>query len=497
MKETQRLHPLLEDSEFSLDDVIFVPREIPDFELRGISTESKLTKSITLKNPLLSSPMDTVTDARMAILMAREGGIGVIHFNFPTISAQAFEVEKVRRFEAGFVLDPLVLGIDANVGDVFDSAEKNGFFSYPVTEDGTRNSPLVGIVTRRDVRYEEDRLKGVKSVMTTRDKLVTARREDTLDKKDVRLANEIIRKRNLDTLLIVDDKDRVVALVTDSDLSKNDRYPNATKDENHQLKVLAAIESRLERAKDRVGVLVDAGVSGFVVDARNIYRDHLEIAEYIKRNFKDVDVILGNVVDGKVVRDVLDEMGDYVDAFRVGIGTGEVCTTSEDLGLGRPMGSSVYDVAKVLELNKRKYGHMGLISDGGIKGPHHILKAFFLGADGVMMGSGLAGLDESPGEAIWSAEHERMEKKVRGMGSASAIAERAGSSRYMLSEVVDRFPEGIEKQVPYMGSGERYVRKLFNGVRQAMQGLGALDIDMLREVGYLIPASRALSKGSL
>ncbi|MFH0937326.1 MAG: IMP dehydrogenase [Candidatus Daviesbacteria bacterium] len=494
-----KLHQSLLDSEFTLDDIVFPPLEIPNFEWKDVDLTTKLTKNLTLKSPLMSSPMDTVTGSEMAILMALLGGIGVIHYNFPTLEDQIREVEKVRRFEAGFVLNPVVLNKNATVGTVFEAADKNGFFSYPITLDGTLKTPMIGFVTRRDVRYQEDLGKSVLEVMTPKAKLIVAHKRNTLDKNDIRAANKIIRDHNLDTLPIVDDQFRVVALVTDSDLSKDEKYPVATKDQNQQLKVLVAVESRLKTAQERIMAAKAAGASGIVVDARNIFQDHLEIAKWSKKHAPDLEVILGNVVTKEVVVEAMKYVGKFIDAFRIGMGTGETCVTTESLGLGRSLGSAVYEVAQALIPFKKKFGHIGLIADGGIKTPHHIVGALMLGSDCAMMGSELAGLEESPIRAEYNSERQQMIKTVRGMGSVEAIREKAGANRYMVTETaaLDRFPEGIKKTIAYKGAGEPYLKMLIAGIRQAFHGLGYKNIGQLQTKGIAYLGRKAISKGTL
>lgn len=496
----EKLHPSLQNSEFTLDDIVFPPFMIPDFEWKDIDLTTKLTERITLKIPLVSSPMDLVTEHRMAILMALMGGIGVIHYNFPTIDHQMKEVEKVRKFEAAFVRDPLVLGKEAQVGDVFKAAEKNGFFSYPITENGKLDSPMVGFVSRRDVRYQEDLSRSILEVMTQRDHLIVAHRANTLDINDIKAANQIIRTHNLDTLPIIDDDNKVVALVTDSDLSKDKRYPNATKDENKQLKVLVAVESRLDSAKERILAARNFGASGIVVDSRNIFDDHLKIAEWTKKETPELDVIIGNLVTKEVTDDAMAGVGNFIDALRLGIGGGEVCSTTEKFGIGRALASSLCEVSDALKPYRRVLGFKGLIADGGIKMyPYHIIGALMLGANAVMMGTELAGLDESPGKVEYDPETRRMIKHIRGMGSQEVIDERAGANRYMIDQnnKEERMAEGIKKAIPYKGSGEENITKLFVGVRQAMHGLGHKNIEDLYQNGRIYPAKRAVSKGTL
>lgn len=493
----KKLHLSLLQTEFSLDDIVFPPLKIPNFEWNQVDLTTKLTERIILKIPLISSPMDTVTGSKMAILLALQGGIGVIHYNFPTIEDQMREVEKVRRFETAFVRNPIVLDKNATIGMVFENASRYGFFSFPVTEDGTLETPLIGFVSRRDVRYQENMDLNIQKVMTPRHRLITAHKKDTLDKNDIRAANKIIRENNLDTLPIVDSRNRIIAIVTDSDLSKDKRYPLATKDTNKQLKVLVAVESRFEAAKERIKMASQAGACGIVVDARNIFKDHLQIAKWTKKEFPQLDVILGNIVTGKVVSLALTEAGKSIDAFRVGIGTGEVCTTTESLGIGRALGSALYEIDSVIK--KFKFGHVGIIADGGIKTPRHIIGALTLGANAVMLGSMLAGLEESPILADYDSERDRLVKRVRGMGSPEAIRERAGSNRYMVSQnlISNRFPEGVAKTIPYRGSGEEYILMLITGIRQAMHGLGHCNLRELYDDGYILPAKKAASKGIL
>lgn len=498
--ERGKLHPALQNQEFTLDSVIFPPCKIPCLELADIDLMSRLTERITLKTPLISSPMDTVTGSDMAILMASQGGIGAIHFNYPTIEDQMREVEKVRRFEAGFIRNPQVLGVHDKVGDVYERAKENGFFTYPITEDGTLATPMVGIVKNSDVRYRENMDQPISQVMTLREQMVVAHAKDTLDKNDIRAANAIIRQRNLETLPIVDDEFKIVALVTDRDLQKDIQYPLATKDKNKQLKVLVAVESRLNLARERIIAARDTGASGIIIDARNVFADHLNIARFARKEAPDLDVIVGNVVMPEVAQMILEEVGECIDALRVGIGTGEVCITTEELGIGRPLGSSLYDIDKVVRRYTEQTGrYIGMIADGGIKYSRHIVAALMLGAHAVMMGSELAGLDASPVKDVWDANRRMRVKKARGMGSAAVINERAGSNRYMLTgtQVNERVAEGIEKTVPYKGPGDQYISLLFSGVRQSLHGLGHRNLEEAYKDGYLIPAVKAESKGSL
>ena len=493
-----KLHPQLKNKEFSYKDITLVPYRLPDFEREEVDLTAFFTKKIKLKTPIVSSPMDTVTESRMAILMALFGGIGVIHYNFLTIEEQLDEARKVKRFEAAFVRNPICLGPDNTVGDVYKINEEYGFFSTPITEDGTLNSKLIGIITHRDVRYLEKMNVPLKKIMTPKEKLVTAHRKNTLDKNDIYEVNRIIKKHNLDTLPIVDDKFRLVALVTDSDLQKNDNFPLATKDNNKQLRVFIAIESRMDLAEKRVKQAVEAGfgIDGVVVDAGIIYRKQLEIAKSIKKNFPELEVVLGNVCSGKMLRDVLKDGARFIDGLRVGVGPGAACITQQELGTGRSQASAVYDCAETVKKLKSKYGPMPLIADGGIKilddgskRPADITKALALGVQTVMVGSVLAGLEESPGEKEYDDENERMIKKYRGMGSVGAM-QRRSAVRYGIDKVKVRVAEGKEIKVPYRGSGYDFLPRLIAGVKQSFQKQGFRNILELQKHVDIRPISR-------
>jgi IMP dehydrogenase len=512
----KEIHPQLKCNEFSLDDVLIPPAsKPPEFDPSVVDTTARLTKKITLKFPIIGSPMDTVTGPEMAIFLAEMGGIAVIpqaklnirQTHQQSVESQAQQIAIVRRERAGFVLEPKVLGPKATVLDVIKGEQEFGYSSYPVTKDGTTKTSIIGIITGADVQdvdASEYNLP-VRKVMTPRAKLVYAKREETLDINDIRAANRIIRARKLDTLPILDNEDRVVALVTRSDIKKDDKFPLATKDQNKQLQVLAAVESRPQLAIPRIEAIANSGIAGIVIDSRNIYGGYKEIAAYAKKQNPDLDVIVGNIVHPNVLRVVLEEAGGLIDAFRVGIGTGEVCTTSEDLGVGRAMGSALNDLNKAFneEINKNdRYGYIGFIPDGGIKFPRH----FFISAiliknfAGVMMGSYLAGFDQSASPKIQREPGVNV-KSVRGMGSAGAIEDRfgPGSSRYG-QERIDpskRYPEGIQKDIPAIGDGHPHLERFRSGVQTAMQSVGAKNIEELYQIAVVNTVSKAASKGTL
>jgi len=491
-----KLHPDLQNKEFWYKDITLIPNRLPDFERDRVDLTTYFTKRLKLKTPFVSSPMDTVTEGEMAILMALLGGIGVIHYNFLTIDEQIEEVEKVKRFEAGFVFNPVVLSPQNTVKDVYGVNDKYGFFSVPITEDGTLNSKLSGIVTHRDIRYRKDMETKLKEVMTPREKLIVAKKSETVDKNDLQAANGILRKNNLDTLIIIDIDNRVVALVADSDIRKNEQFPLATKDENKQLRTFIAAESRFKIAKERIGKGYDAGLNGVIIDASVVFKEQLEIAKYCKENFPNLEIVLGNVDSAEMVEKILKEGSEYCDALRVGIGPGAACITQQELGTGRAQASAVWDCAQEAKKLEPKYGFMPIIADGGIKipdiigqdvaKPGDITKALALGAQTVMMGSLLAGLDESPGEKEFDYEENRMVKKYRGMGSIEAM-EKRGALRYGIEKMRIKIPEGKVIKVPYRGSGYDFIPELIAGVKQSLQKQGFKNIKELQEEADIRP----------
>jgi len=491
-----KLHSDLQNKEFWYKDITLITNRLPDFERDEVDLTTIFTKRIRLKTPFVSAPMDTVTEAEMAIVMALYGGIGVIHYNFPTIDRQIEEAEKVKKFEAGFVFNPVVLSSQNNIGDVCRVNEKYGFFSVPVTADGTLNSKLLGIVTHRDIRYRTDMAAKLSEVMTPRDKLIVAKKSETIDKDDLDLANKIIKQNNLDTLIVVDEQDRVAALVTDSDLRKNEQYPLATKDENKQLRTFIAVESRLNLAKERIARASAAEIDGIVIDASVVFKEQIEIAKFAKENFPDLDVVLGNVGSADMVKEIMEQGFPYCDAIKIGIGPGAACITQQELGTGRAQASAVWDCAQEAKRLEPKYGFMPLIADGGIKivdvagagiaKPGDIGKALALGAQTVMMGSVLAGLDEAPGEQEFDYKENMMVKKYRGMGSLEAM-ESTSAVRYAVDRQKVRIPEGVVTKVPYRGSGYDFLPKLIVGVKQSLQKQGFRNIKQLQEEADIRP----------
>ncbi len=489
-----KLHSDLKNKEFWYKDITLIPNRLPDFERDEVDLTTNFTKKIVLKTPLVSSPMDTVTEAEMAILMALHGGIGVIHYNFPTIDQQIKEVEKVKRFQAGFVFNPVVLSPENKIKDVYDINEKYGFFSVPITEDGTLNTKLIGIVTHRDVRYRKDIETKLREVMTPKERLIVAKKSETIDKKDILAAEKILRKHNLDTLPIIDEEEKIIALVTDSDIRKIEKYPLSTRNENHQLRVFIAVESRLVLAKERIKKAIEFDVDGIVIDASVVFKEQLEIAKWAKKNFPKLEVVVGNVDSAQMVEKILKEAANFVDALRVGIGPGSACITQQRLGTGRAQASAVWECAQTVKKLESKYGFIPIIADGGIKVPDSeeinepgdITKALALGAQTVMMGFLLAGLDESPGEKEFDYQENKMVKKYRGMGSLEAMEQRS-AVRYAVDKTKIKIAEGIVIKVPYRGSGYDFLPKLIAGIKQSFQKQGFKNIKELQEEADIRP----------
>lgn len=524
-----KLHLDLVGKEFWYDDITLVPNRLPDFERSEVDLTTYFTKHIKIKTPFVSSPMDTVTGSEMAILMALMGGIGVIHYNYPKIDDHIREVERVKRFEAAFVKNPIVLSPEKTVGDLYEIAREYGFYSFPITQDGTPKTKLVGIVTRRDVRYIDDMSIPLEKIMT-KDRLIVANKRDTLDKNDIKITNKIIKENNLDTLPIVDDDYKLVAIVTDSDIQKDKRFTLATKDDNKQLRVFIAVESRLDLAKERIGKAYDADVDGIVTDAGVAFKEQLVISKYCKENFPQMEIVLGNVDSAEMVRSIIKESSKYCDALKVGIGPGYACITQQQLGTGRSQGSAVLDCAQEAKRLERKYGFTPTIADGGIRTldlyeklfdnwfkqkkreelekdlykvesiselsetskPGDITKALSLGSCSAMIGSRLAGLDESPGEKEFDDEKGMMIKKFRGMGSLEAMEGRS-AERYGYNigkKDVVKVAEGIVTKVPYMGSGYDFIPRLIEGVKQSFQKQGFRTIQELQEYADIRPMPR-------
>lgn len=440
----------------TFDDVLLVPAK-SEVLPREVEVYSQLTKNIKLNIPIISSGMDTVTEARMAIAMAREGGLGVIHKNM-SIERQANEIDKVKRSEHGIIVDPIYLSPENILQDAHDLMEKYHISGVPVTD----NQKLVGIITNRDLRFETDLSRKISDCMT-REHLITAPVGTSLED-----AKELLRKHRIEKLPLVDDKGRLKGLITIKDIEKALKYPNSAKDSKGRLLVAAAVGVGADMM-DRIEAIVAAKVDVIVVDtAHGHSRGVLEAVKYIKNKYPSVDLIAGNVATAEATRDLI-EAG--VDAVKVGIGPGSICTTRVIAGIGVPQITAVYDCSAV----GRQY-NVPIIADGGIKYSGDVAKAIAAGANIVMIGNLFAGTEESPGETI--IYQGRSYKVYRGMGSLGAMAE-GSKDRYFQENMDKLVPEGIEGRVPYKGSLADTVFQLVGGLRAGMGYCGVRNIDEL------------------
>mmetsp|Transcript_21759 Transcript_21759/g.65388 ORF Transcript_21759/g.65388 Transcript_21759/m.65388 type:complete len:545 (-) Transcript_21759:177-1811(-) len=453
---------------YTYDDIICLPGHIT-FGVHEVTLESHVTRKIKLKTPIVSSPMDTVTESRMAIAMALQGGLGVIHTNL-SMEDQVQEVLKVKKFRNGFIMDPVCIQPTMLLSELDQLRRRCGFTGFPVTEDGKMGSKLMGLITERDTDFMANRdTLSVGEVMTAVKDLITA-------KEGVELAdaNRIIRTTKKGKLPIVTDAGNLVALVTRTDLKKQADYPLATKDEKGSLMVAAAVGTRASD-RDRVRALVAAGVDAIVVDSsQGDSTFQHDILRWMKQEFPGLQVIGGNVVTQRQAKHLI-ECG--VDALRVGMGIGSICTTQEVCACGRAQASAVYNVARLA----RAYG-VPVLADGGISSPGHIVKALCMGAGVAMCGSLLAGTEETPGEYFYSDDGTRL-KLYRGMGSIDAM--RKGSDdRYFGTASSVKVAQGVSGSVQDKGSMHRYIPYLVQGLRHGMQDIGSKSVDELREKLY-------------
>ncbi len=458
----------------TFDDVLLVPR-YSDVLPRDVDLRSRLTRKLTLNIPLLSSAMDTVTEARLAIAMAQEGGIGIIHKNM-TIAQQASEVRKVKKHESVIVKDPVTVGPNAKLQDLLSMADEYGYSGFPVVEGET----LVGIVTGRDMRFQPDHSDTVEAIMTPRDKLVTV-----LEGTDLDTIKSKLQENRIEKILVVDKDFHLRGLVTVRDIEKARTYPNAAKDSDGRLLVGAAVGTGPE-TPERVAALVEAGVDALVVDtAHGHSKGVIDRVRWVKEHYPELQVIGGNIATGDAAV-ALAEAG--ADAVKVGIGPGSICTTRVVTGVGVLQITAVSNVAEALA----PYD-IPLIADGGIRYSGDIAKAIVAGASTVMLGSMLAGTEESPGEV--ELFQGRTYKAYRGMGSMGAMSQSQGSSdRYFQSkeEGVEKLvPEGIEGRVAYKGQMSAIVHQMMGGLRASMGYTGCHNIDEMRTLPEFVKITGA------
>lgn len=458
----------------TFDDVLLLP-QASDFTPNEIDLTTNLTKTIKLNIPLMSSAMDTVTEANMAIAIAREGGIGIIHKNM-TIEAQAAEVDKVKRSENGVIANPFSLSKDHTLKDADELMGRYKISGVPICDN---DNVLIGIITNRDLRFETDYTKKIADVMTS-ENLVTAPEGTTLED-----AQRILSKRKIEKLPIVDSENHLKGLITIKDIEKAIRYPNSARDKNGRLLAGAAI-GVTDDALERVRAVVDAGVDVLTLDSAHGHsKNIINKVKEIKAVFPHVPIIAGNIATGEAALALI-EAG--ADCLKVGIGPGSICTTRVVAGIGAPQITAVYDVAQVA----KKYG-IPVIADGGIKYSGDITKAIAAGADVCMMGSLFAGCDEAPGD--FEIYQGRRFKTYRGMGSLAAM-ECGSKDRYFQSGSKKLVPEGVEGRVPYKGPLSDTVFQLLGGLRSGMGYCGTPTISDLKENGKFIRITGAGLKES-
>lgn len=448
------------------DDVLLEPaysQIIP----KDANTNTIFSKNISLKIPIVSAAMDTVTEATMAIAMAQEGGIGVIHKNM-SVEEQAAQVKQVKRAENGMILDPVTIMANATVKDALAMMKKYSIGGIPVVN---AQKVLVGIVTNRDLRFERNLRRPIEEVMT-KENLVT-----TTEFTDFEKAADILQKHKIEKLPVVDENYKLVGLITYKDIIKIKQRPNACKDKHGRLRVAAAVGTGQE-TKDRVKALVDAGVDALVVDtAHGHSKPVFEIAKYIKENYPMIDLIVGNIATAQAAKDLAKL---NIDGVKVGIGPGSICTTRIIAGIGVPQLSAVAEVAEAL-----KDSGIPVIADGGIRYTGDIVKALAAGASSIMAGSLFAGVDESPGQTI--IYEGRKFKTYRGMGSLDAM-EKGSKDRYFQGDEQDMkklVPEGIVGRVAYKGTLSEVVHQMIGGLKAGMGYTGSPDIETLQQAKFI------------
>jgi IMP dehydrogenase len=456
----------------TFDDVLLLPR-YSDFVPSEASTQTKLTKNINIKVPLVSAAMDTVTESRMAIALAEVGGIGIIHKN-NSVDEQVLEVKTVKKYESGVVRDPLTIESDKSIGELIQLTTELNISGMPVVDNGK----LKGIVTSRDFRYADNMDAQVSSIMTQYDQLITV--EEGTSQETVK---KLMHENRIEKVLVIDQSGALGGLVTMKDIEKSAEHPDATKDDSGSLMVGAALgtsSDTLERAK----ALYEAGVDLFIIDSAHGHsKNVIETIKIIKKEFPSIDVIGGNVATPE---GALELVKAGADAVKVGMGPGSICTTRIIAGIGVPQISAILDIKEALAKMD-----VGIIADGGIRFSGDIAKAIAAGADSVMLGGLFAGTEEAPGKV--ELFQGRSFKTYRGMGSIGAMTERQDANRYMQedTDAEKLVPEGIEGRVPYKGLVINVINQLIGGLRQSMGYIGCKTIDEVHKNSEFVEITNA------
>ena len=456
----------------TFDDVLLLPR-YSDFVPSEASTQTKLTKNINIKVPLVSAAMDTVTESRMAIALAEVGGIGVIHKN-NSIDEQVLEVKTVKKYESGVVRNPLTIESDKSIGELIQLTTELNISGMPVVDNGK----LKGIVTSRDFRYADNMDAQVSSIMTSYDQLITVEEGTSQE-----IVKKLMHENRIEKVLVIDQSGALGGLVTMKDIEKSAEHPDATKDDSGSLMVGAALgtsSDTLERAK----ALYEAGVDLFVIDSAHGHsKNVIETIKIIKKEFPSIDVIGGNVATPE---GAIELVKAGADAVKVGMGPGSICTTRIIAGIGVPQISAILDIKEALEKMD-----VGIIADGGVRFSGDIAKAIAAGADSVMLGGLFAGTEEAPGKV--ELFQGRSFKTYRGMGSIGAMTERQDANRYMQedTDAEKLVPEGIEGRVPYKGLVINVINQLIGGLRQSMGYIGCKTIDEVHKNSEFVEITNA------
>tara|TARA_B100000575_G_scaffold47819_1_gene34847 strand:- start:8258 stop:9721 length:1464 start_codon:yes stop_codon:yes gene_type:complete len=462
----------LKQKALTFDDVLLLP-SYSDFLPSDANTESKLSKNISLKIPLLSAAMDTVTESRMAIAIAEAGGIGIIHKN-NSIKEQASLVRSVKKYESGIVRDPVTISSKKSIGELKQLTSELSISGMPVVDDGN----LKGIVTSRDFRYAENMESDVSTIMTPLEKLVTVK--EGVSQTEVM---QLMYKNRIEKVLVLNDEDKLSGLVTMRDIENTAKNPDATKDDFGRLIVGAALGTDKDTF-ERAEALFNEGVDVFVIDSAHGHsKNVIETIKAIKQKFPSVDLVGGNIATADAAMELVKAGAD---AVKVGMGPGSICTTRIIAGIGVPQISAIFDVSTAL-----KNTEVAVIADGGIRFSGDIAKAIAAGADSVMLGSLFAGTEEAPGKV--ELFQGRSFKTYRGMGSIGAMTEREDANRYMQEDVAtDKLvPEGIEGRVPYKGLVLNVVNQLIGGLRQSMGYIGCKNISEMHKKSQFVEITNA------
>ena len=456
----------------TFDDVLLLPR-YSDFVPCEASTQTKLTKNINIKVPLVSAAMDTVTESRMAIALAEVGGIGIIHKN-NSIDEQVLEVKTVKKYESGVVRNPLTIESDKSIGELIQLTTELNISGMPVVDNGK----LKGIVTSRDFRYADNMDAKVSSIMTSHDQLITVKEGTSQE-----TVKKLMHENRIEKVLVIDQSGELGGLVTMKDIEKSAEHPDATKDDSGSLMVGAALGTSPDTL-DRAKALNQAGVDLFVIDSAHGHsKNVIETIKIIKKEFPSIDVIGGNVATPE---GAIELVKAGADAVKVGMGPGSICTTRIIAGIGVPQISAILDIKQALEKMD-----VGIIADGGIRFSGDIAKAIAAGADSVMLGGLFAGTEEAPGKV--ELFQGRSFKTYRGMGSIGAMTERQDANRYMQedTDAEKLVPEGIEGRVPYKGLVINVINQLIGGLRQSMGYIGCKTIDEVHKNSEFVEITNA------